>query len=55
MGKYFGTDGIRGRANDTLTLDKAIKIGRYLGAYYGQSGHARHTDWQRYPLVQFNV
>ena len=41
MGKYFGTDGIRGRANDTLTLDKAIKIGRYLGAYYGQSGHAR--------------
>ena len=40
MGKYFGTDGIRGRANDTLTLDKAIKIGRYLGAYYGQSGHA---------------
>ena len=41
MGKYFGTDGIRGRANDTLTLDKAIKIGRYLGTYYGQSGHAR--------------
>ena len=41
MGKYFGTDGIRGRANDQLTLDKAIEIGRYLGAYYGSQRHAK--------------
>lgn len=33
MGKYFGTDGIRGVANDTLTLDIAFKVGRYLGNY----------------------
>lgn len=33
MGKYFGTDGVRGKANDTLTCDMAFKIGRYLGNY----------------------
>ena len=26
MGKYFGTDGVRGRANEGLTLDMSIKI-----------------------------
>ena len=36
MGKYFGTDGFRGEANKTLTFDHAIKIGRYLGWYYGK-------------------
>ena len=35
MGKYFGTDGFRGEANNTLTFDHAVKIGRYLGWYYG--------------------
>ena len=35
MGKYFGTDGFRGEANKTLTFEHAIKIGRYLGWYYG--------------------
>lgn len=39
--KYFGTDGYRGRANDTLSLDYAIKIGRFLGHYYGQNHHAK--------------
>ena len=24
--KYFGTDGFRGKANETLTLDHALKI-----------------------------
>lgn len=38
MGKYFGTDGIRGRANETLTADRAFKVGRYLGYYYSQNG-----------------
>ncbi len=36
MGKYFGTDGFRGEANKDLTYEHAIKIGRYLGWYYGQ-------------------
>lgn len=34
MGKYFGTDGARGKANENLTLDMAIKIGQYLGYYF---------------------
>ena len=41
MGKYFGTDGARGRANDTLTLDMAVRIGQYLGWYYGKKRHAK--------------
>jgi outer membrane protein OmpA-like peptidoglycan-associated protein len=32
--KYFGTDGFRGRVNDVLRLEHAIKIGEYLGHYY---------------------
>ena len=35
MGKYFGTDGFRGEANKTLTYEHAVKIGRFLGWYYG--------------------
>ena len=35
MGKYFGTDGFRGEANNTLTFEHAVKIGRFLGWYYG--------------------
>ncbi len=41
MGKYFGTDGFRGEANKSLTVDHAFKIGRYLGWYYGQKHKAR--------------
>ena len=36
MGKYFGTDGFRGEANVDLTFDHAVKIGRFLGWYYGK-------------------
>ena len=36
MGKYFGTDGFRGEANVKLTYEHAIKIGRFLGWYYGE-------------------
>ena len=36
MGKYFGTDGFRGEANRTLTVEHAFKIGRFIGWYYGQ-------------------
>ncbi len=35
MGKYFGTDGFRGKANVKLTYDHAVRIGRFLGWYYG--------------------
>ena len=34
--KYFGTDGVRGEANKTLTVEMAYRIGRYLGAHYKQ-------------------
>ncbi len=34
MGKYFGTDGFRGKANENLTADHAYKVGRFLGWYY---------------------
>ena len=36
MGKYFGTDGFRGEANDNLTADHAYKVGRFLGWYYSE-------------------
>ncbi len=35
MGKYFGTDGFRGEANKNLTFEHAVKIGRFLGWYFG--------------------
>ena len=35
MGKYFGTDGFRGEASKDLKLEHAIKIGQFLGWYYG--------------------
>ncbi|MGL5915808.1 MAG: hypothetical protein ACRCZG_06065, partial [Culicoidibacterales bacterium] len=31
MGKYFGTDGIRGVANEVLTAELAFKLGRAVG------------------------
>lgn len=36
MSKYFGTDGFRGEANKTLTVEHAFKIGRFIGWYYGR-------------------
>ena len=36
MGRYFGTDGFRGEANQNLTADHAHRIGRFLGWYYGE-------------------
>ena len=41
MGKYFGTDGFRGEANVTLTVEHAFKVGRYIGHYYGRGHKAR--------------
>ena len=34
MGKYFGTDGFRGKAGVVLTAEHAFKTGRYLGWHY---------------------
>lgn len=41
MGKYFGTDGFRGEANVSLTVDHAFKVGRFLGWYYGRNHKCR--------------
>ncbi len=38
MGRYFGTDGFRGRANETLTAVQAFETGRFLGSYYSSAG-----------------
>ena len=35
MGKYFGTDGFRGKANETLTVKHAFQVGRFIGWYFG--------------------
>ena len=40
MGKYFGTDGVRGVANRELTPELAYKIGRCGG--YVLTGQAKH-------------
>ncbi len=36
MGRYFGTDGFRGEANESLTADHAYKTGRFLGWYFSE-------------------
>lgn len=41
MGKYFGTDGFRGEANENLTVEHAYKVGRFLGWYYGKEHKAK--------------
>src|SRR5579875_1269427 len=39
--KYFGTDGIRGRANAKLTAELALKVGQAAGLVF-QRGEHRH-------------
>ncbi len=41
MGKYFGTDGIRGEANVSLNVSTAFQIGKFLGWYYGNGKPCR--------------
>ncbi|NLC96286.1 MAG: phosphoglucosamine mutase [Erysipelotrichaceae bacterium] len=41
MGRYFGTDGIRGRANIELNAKRAFDVGRYLGYYFSKSGRGK--------------
>jgi phosphoglucosamine mutase len=40
-GKYFGTDGIRGRANGAITAELALKVGMAAGLMF-QRGDYRH-------------
>ena len=39
--KYFGTDGIRGRANGVITPELALKVGQAAGVIF-QNGDHRH-------------
>src|SRR5271156_5459076 len=39
--KYFGTDGIRGRANSKITADVALKVGQAAGVTFRRGEH-RH-------------
>ncbi|MBO4474541.1 MAG: phosphoglucosamine mutase [Clostridiales bacterium] len=50
MGKYFGTDGFRGKAGVVLTAEHAFKTGRFLGWYYSQK-HATAGDNQTAKIV----
>ena len=47
MGKYFGTDGFRGKAGAELNSGHAFKIGRYLGWFYGKN----HENDERAKIV----
>jgi phosphoglucosamine mutase len=40
-GKYFGTDGIRGRANGIITADLALRVGQAAGLVFRRGDH-RH-------------
>ncbi len=41
MGKYFGTDGFRGRANESLTAIHAFRVGRFLGRHFSRGKRDR--------------
>ena len=49
MGKYFGTDGFRGEANETLTADHAYQVGRFLRWYFGEM--KRRAGDERAPRI----
>jgi phosphoglucosamine mutase len=40
--KYFGTDGIRGRANGVITPELALKVGQATGLVFRRAGDDRH-------------
>jgi phosphoglucosamine mutase len=41
VGKYFGTDGIRGKANDSLTVKTAFAVGSYLGYLFSRNSKGK--------------
>ena len=51
MSKYFGTDGFRGEANVTLTVNHAYKVGRFLGWYFSSHLVNPHNAGYRPKIV----
>lgn len=51
MGKYFGTDGFRGNANEDLTAIHAFKIGLFLGWYYSKNPALGHPEGKKARIV----
>ena len=49
--KYFGTDGFRGEANVTLTVNHAYKVGRFLGWYFSSHLVNPHNAGYRPKIV----
>ncbi len=47
MGKYFGTDGFRGGANEELTAEHAFQVGRFLGWYLNEKAKRAGGDRAR--------
>ena len=46
MGKYFGTDGVRGVANSELTPELAFKLGRFGGYILTKgTGSTKGINW----------
>ena len=42
--KLFGTDGVRGRANDApMTAETALRLGQAAGRYFTNGGHAHRV------------
>ena len=41
MGRLFGTDGIRGVANDLLTCERAMSVGRAAANVILPKGHTK--------------
>ncbi len=41
MGRYFGTDGIRGKANVSLDVMRAFQVGKCLGHLYSKNGKTK--------------
>ena len=47
MGKYFGTDGIRGEAHKELTVDNALRLGYALGYFLRK----KETDQEKIKVI----
>ena len=42
--KLFGTDGVRGRANDApMTAETALRLGQAAGRYFTNGGHTHRV------------
>ncbi len=51
MGRYFGTDGVRGIANETLTPQFALELGRAVGSELATAQMPLSPDGSARPLV----